>query len=126
MDVKLFTTELAERFAKYPLYSQDGKGLEAICIAIFEIGNIRWYILEGNIEDDDVIMFGIVTGMFEDEYGYISLKELSEIRTNCNGRLPFEIQVRERTDFKPCKISELQDDEVKDFVTRIQNTSNSN
>ena len=63
----------------FPLYSQDGKGKEAICRAIFAIGSARWFILEGEREGDDTIMFAIVTGLIEDEYGYVSLNELSEV-----------------------------------------------
>ena len=65
-----------ERAQNYPLYSQDGNGKFAKCISILHIGNIRWYILEGQKEGDDFIMFGIACGMVETEYGYISLNEL--------------------------------------------------
>ena len=68
-----------EALEGYPLYSQDGKGNEAICRAVFAIGSIRWFILEGDQEGDDVILFGIVIGLMEDEYGYISLNELSNV-----------------------------------------------
>ena len=47
-----------ERAQNYPLYSQDGNGKFAKCISILHIGNIRWYILEGQKEGDDFIMFG--------------------------------------------------------------------
>ena len=56
---RLMTTQLAEALEGYPLYSQDGKGKEAVCRAIFALGSVRWFILEGNREDDDVILFGI-------------------------------------------------------------------
>ncbi len=46
---------------------------------LFFIGSIRWFILEGIKKDDDVILFGIVIGLMEDEYGYISLNELSNV-----------------------------------------------
>ena len=76
---RLMTTQLAEALEGYPLYSQDGKGKEAVCRAVFALGPVRWFILEGNREDDDVILFGIVVGLMEDEYGYISLNELSDM-----------------------------------------------
>jgi hypothetical protein len=59
---RLMTTQLAEALEGYPLYSQDGKGKEAVCRAVFALGSVRWFILEGNREDDDVILFGIVVG----------------------------------------------------------------
>ena len=73
------TTQLEEALKGYPLYSQDGKGKDAICRAIFALGGVRWFILEGEKEGNDTILFGIVIGLMEDEYGYISLNELSEI-----------------------------------------------
>lgn len=79
---RLQTPQLEEALDGFPLYSQDGKGKEAICRAIFALGSIRWFILEGNKEGDDTIMFGIVIGLLEDEYGYISLNELSDIEVD--------------------------------------------
>ena len=76
---RLMTPQLAEVLKDFPLYSQDGKGREAVCRAIFALGSIRWYILEGETEGKDTILFGIVIGMMEDEYGYISLNELSDV-----------------------------------------------
>ena len=44
---RLMTTQLEEALKGYPLYSQDGKGKDAICRAIFALGGVRWFILEG-------------------------------------------------------------------------------
>jgi len=71
---RLQTPQLEEALKDYPLYSQDGNGKEAICRAIFAIGSARWFILEGEREGDDTIMFGIVIGLLEDEYGYVSIE----------------------------------------------------
>ena len=35
------TAELAEQLKDFPLYSQDGKQKDAICVCVFEIGLIR-------------------------------------------------------------------------------------
>lgn len=43
---RLITPELAETLGSYPLYSQDAKKKDAMCIALFSLGNIRWYIME--------------------------------------------------------------------------------
>ena len=70
---RLQTPQLEEALKDYPLYSQDGKGKEAICRAIFALGSARWFILEGEREGDDTIMFGVVTGLIEGStsgYGY--------------------------------------------------------
>ena len=36
----------SEALEGYPLYSQDGKGKEAVCRAVFALGSVRWFILE--------------------------------------------------------------------------------
>lgn len=91
---RLMTTQLEEALKGYPLYSQDGKGKEAICRAIFALGGVRWFILEGEKEGNDTILFGIVMGLMEDEYGYISLNELSEIELDLTRQGFGKLQVR--------------------------------
>ena len=76
---RLMTPQLEEALKGFPLYSQNGKGKEAVCRAVFALGSVRWFILEGEAEENDIILFGIVIGLMEDEYSYISLNELSEI-----------------------------------------------
>ena len=93
---RLMTTQLAEALEGYPLYSQDGKGKEAVCRAVFALGSVRWFILEGNREDDDVILFGIVVGLMEDEYGYVSLNELSDVELDLSAQGLGKLQVRQQ------------------------------
>ena len=52
---RLMTTQLEEALKGFPLYSQDGKGKDAICRAIFALGGVRWFILEGEKEGNDTI-----------------------------------------------------------------------
>ena len=73
------TAELAEQLKDFPLYSQDGKQKDATCVCVFEIGLIRWYVLEGQPEGDDFTLFSIAVGMAETEYGYASVKEMEGI-----------------------------------------------
>ena len=47
MASRLITPVLEEILKSYPLYSQDGKGKDAVCVAIFFIGHVRWFVLEG-------------------------------------------------------------------------------
>ena len=44
------TPELEQALSDSPLYSQDDKQKDAVCHAIFSIGNVRWYVLEGEKE----------------------------------------------------------------------------
>ena len=59
----LITPELQATFTGHELYSQDGKKKDATCIAVFHIGNFRWYVLEGQQEGNDFILYGIVLGL---------------------------------------------------------------
>ena len=117
---RLMTTRLAEALEGYPLYSQDGKGKEAVCRAVFALGAVRWFILEGNREDDDVILFGIVIGLMEDEYGYISLNELSDVELDLSAQGLGKLQVRQQQDFKPVPLKQIQDSRLQEFLARFE------
>ena len=45
--------------------------------------NARWYILEGQRENDDFVLFGIVVGLAETEYSYISANEMAPLAKFC-------------------------------------------
>lgn len=117
---RLMTTQLEEALNGFPLYSQDGKGKEAICRAIFALGGVRWFILEGNKEGNDLIMFGIVVGLMEDEYGYISLNELSEVELDLSAHGMGKLQVRQQEDFKAVPLKDLMDDRLQAFLARFE------
>ena len=117
---RLMTTQLAEALEGYPLYSQDGKGKEAVCRAVFALGSVRWFILEGNREDDDVILFGIVVGLMEDEYGYVSLNELSDVELDLSAQGFGKLQVRQQQNFKPVPLKQIQDSRLQDFLARFE------
>lgn len=117
---RLQTPQLEEALNGFPLYSQDGKGKNAICRAIFAIGSARWFILEGDREDDDTIMFGIVIGLLEDEYGYVSLKELSDVELDLTSQGYGRLQVRQQQNFKPTALKNLRDDRLQRFLARFE------
>ena len=117
---RLQTPQLEEALTGFPLYSHDGKGKNAICRAIFAIGSARWFILEGDREDDDTIMFGIVIGLLEDEYGYVSLKELSDVELDLTSQGYGKLQVRQQPDFKPTALKNLCDDRLQRFLARFE------
>lgn len=114
------TRQLAEALDGYPLYSQDGKGKEAVCRAIFALGSVRWFILEGNREDDDVVLFGIVVGLMEDEYGYISLNELSDVELDLSAQGLGKLQVRQQVNFEPVPLKLIRDSRLQDFLARFE------
>lgn len=101
----------------YPLYSQDGKGKEAVCIAIFFIGNIRWYVLEGQTAVDDTLLFSVVCGMIETEYGYASVNEMEEIEVYRNNR---RFKVEQLENFEPVKLKDIPDKELQAFLDKLE------
>lgn len=117
---RLMTPQLAETLKDFPLYSQDGKGKEAVYRAIFALGSIRWYILEGETDGKGTILFGIVIGMMEDEYGYISLNELSEVELDYTAQGFGKLQVRQQENFQPTKLSQLKDNRLQRFLANLE------
>lgn len=116
---RLMTPQLEESFKDYPIYSQDDKGKEAMCVAVFALGAVRWYMLEGNKEGDDFIMFGLVVGLIDDEYGYVSLNELSEVELDLSSQGYGKLQVRQQTNFAPTPLKSICDDRVQKFLARF-------
>lgn len=119
MTNQLITAELAEQLKNYPLYSQDGKKKDAICVCVFEIGLIRWYVLEGQREGDDFTLFCIVVGMTETEYGYASVKEMEGITVDGSRYGLGMLNITQVPNFKPCPLSKIQDHRVQDFLSRL-------
>ena len=106
---------------KFPLYSQDGKGDDAVCVAIFALGNIRWFVLEGNPEGDDITMFGIVVGLIEDEYGYFSLNELMKLELDLSQYgLDKKLTVRLQEGFNPTPLKNILDNRLKSLLARFK------
>lgn len=111
--MKLLTQDMKEMIIKdYPLYSQDGKGKDAICIAKFFIGNWTWYVLEGNNENDDFILYAIVINGMYDEYGYVSLNELESL--NVRG-----FQVERDLHFEKQPLKDINDKQLQAFLNSI-------
>lgn len=108
--MKLLTAEIKKRIEKYPLYSQDGKGKEAQCVAkfFFPAGAWTWYILEGDIDND--YYYGVViNGHGEGEYAYISINELQNLRVRGLG-------VERDICFHPCKLKDIHDPYLQNFL----------
>ncbi len=116
---RLMTARLKEALKSFPLYSQDGKGKDAVCVAIFTIGNARWFVLEGSREGDDTIMFCIVVGLIEDEYGYVSLNELADIEIDCRAHGYGILKVTEIPYFTPRPIGEIADKRLQSLLSRL-------
>lgn len=121
MKNRLLTMALLVALANYPLYSQDSKKKDAICVAHFYLGSAHWYITEGQQEGEDFTFFGIVTGLAETEYGYISAHELASVSvdTAAYGYNLGTLQVQQDLNFKPCPLSEIEDEELQSFLSKL-------
>jgi len=83
--MKLITKEIRNKIPK--LYSQDGKGEDAIAYVKFfdPSGSWTWYASEGepDLDEDgneiDFRFFGLVYG-YEKELGYFTLNQLAEVK----------------------------------------------
>ena len=103
--MKLVTKQIEKQLEKYPLYSQESKGDEAIVICKFfsPVGAWTWYVLEGEKKDSDYLFFGLVINDYgERELGYFALSELESIR------LPFGLRIERDMYFNKRKLSEVK------------------
>ena len=93
----LFTKKIEDALEQYPLYSQDGKGRQAVAVCKLELTGTpwAWYVLEGERTEIDEAtakeagikagptwqLFGIVCSPTTPggEYGYFLLAELEAI-----------------------------------------------
>ena len=106
---RLKPPQLEEALKSFPLYFQDGKRKNAVCCVIFALGGIRWFILEGETEGNDTILLGIVIGLAENEYGYVSLNELSEVEVDLTAQGLGKLRVRQQPNFQPIRLDRLND-----------------
>ena len=120
---RLLTSELLEALASYPLYSQEHKEVsDLFAVALLHIGNIRWYILEGNAEGDRFTFFSLVCGMADcPELGYTDAGELAGIAVDASryGMPGILLTVERSEDFKPCRLIDIEDEEVQKYVARF-------
>ena len=80
--MKLITKEIEHKFETHPIYSQDGKGLDAEVIVKFfnPYGVGTWLITEAERDGDDWNMFGYCELGQDWEWGYVSFKELANLK----------------------------------------------
>ena len=85
----LMTKELEKKLSKYPIGSQDGKGMDAKVIVKYfnPCGAGTWLITEGEKQENgDWLLFGYCH-IFEWEWGYVMLSELESVQ------LPFGLSI---------------------------------
>ena len=95
---------------------------DLFAVALLRIGNIRWYILEGNHEGYRFTFFTLVCGMSEDaELGYTDAGELASIAVDASryGLPGILLTVERAEDFRPCRLLDIEDEDVKNYVARF-------
>lgn len=103
--MKLITKQLQKDLAKYPLYSQDGKGEDAVVVCKFFLQGYTWYVLEAEKADNGYEFFGIIVGQHT-EYGYFTLSQLESVTGQ------WGLRVERDRGFKPTKVKDLHLDIV--------------
>jgi len=74
----LISPEFEALFKDYPLYSQEHQSDPLVLAKIFDpVGSATFYLTEYDPKEANA--FSFVTGLQEDEWGYISIKELESI-----------------------------------------------
>lgn len=120
---RLLTAELLEALASYPLYSQEHKSApELVAVALFSIGRIRWYVLEGNAEGNRFTLFTLVCGLADGpELGYTDAEELASVAVNVSpyGMPEILLKVEQVEGFQPCRLADLDDEDVKEYIARF-------
>ena len=87
--MKLLTEEIKELFKQYPLYSQDGKGMDSVVLVKYfnPVGSGTWIITEAEEQEDgDYLLFGYCHINCW-EWGFLLLSELQDLK------LPFGLTI---------------------------------
>lgn len=115
---RLDTLLLEEAIKDYPLLSQEGKGKEATCIAIFSLGSARWFILEGEREGSDILLWGIAVGVDDEDpyYGHFHLSELESLRLDCSDINLGILKTRQQQRFRKAQIKKFSDSRLTKFL----------
>lgn len=91
--MKLITNEVLKNFEKYPIRSQEGKGMDAKVLVKFfnPYGRGTWLITEAEKQEDgDWLLFGYMH-IYDWEWGYVMLSEITDTKVNVYGaKLPLE------------------------------------
>lgn len=81
---RIVNDDFVKLFENYPFYSQENEKDPLIVAKLFDAyGSGTWYLTEYNPEDR--LAFGYVAGLFEDEWGYVSVEELEAVKHSALG-----------------------------------------
>lgn len=76
--------ELKERLSQVALYQTDGLPIREVLVVFYHMfSRWTWYVVEAEIQDDDILMFAYCLSGFgqqDDEWGYVTLNQLEEVQ----------------------------------------------
>lgn len=101
--MKLLTKAIERELSRYPIYSQDGRGMDAVAVVKFFMpaSALTIYVTEGNrLPDGGWEFYGLTVNGPEMEWGYCTLAQLEAVR----GRWGLKME-RDRY-FRPCALKE--------------------
>ena len=101
--MKLLTETVKRTLPKlYATEDQPDDQKMAVLKLFTPCGSGTWYVFEGEEQEDgDWLLFSYVVGLAEDELGYVSLRELEEVR------LPFGLRIERDLHFRPVSFGAL-------------------
>lgn len=103
--MKLLTKEIMKKLPKLRSTSKKKPDqVQVICKFFQPWGAASWFITEGEKQSDgDWLLFGYVTGMAEDELGYVSLNELQSLHG------PFGLKIERDISFGPATLADVME-----------------
>lgn len=102
--MNLLTDEIKELFKQYPLYSQDGKGLNSVVLVKYfnPCGAGTWLITEAEEQENgDWLLFGYCH-IFCWEWGYVMLSELQDLKLPFGLKIERDLYIKEGATVKEC------------------------
>ena len=93
--MNLLTDEIKELFKRYPLYSQDGKGMDSVVLVKYfnPCGAGTWLITEAEEQKDgDYLLFGYCH-IFCWEWGYVMLSELQNLKLPFGSKIERDLYI---------------------------------
>lgn len=102
--MNLLTDEIKELFKQYPLYSQDGKGMDSVVIAKYfcPCSSATWLITEAEEQEtDDWLLFGYCHICCW-EWGYVLLSELQNLKLPFGLTIERDLYIKEGATVKEC------------------------
>jgi len=102
--MNLLTDEIKELFKQYPLYSQDGRGMDSVVLVKYfnPCGAGTWLITEAEEQTDgDYLLFGYCH-IFCWEWGYVMLSELQNLKLPFGLKIEHDLYIKEGATVKEC------------------------